>query len=67
MKQNVGKTDKLIRIIAGLLIIALGIYFSSWWGLVAIVPLATALTGFCPVYALFGVNTCSTNIKVHHD
>lgn len=65
MKQNVGKPDKTIRIMGALVIIALAIYFRTWWGLVAIIPLATALTGFCPLYRLFGVNTCKTNIKVN--
>ena len=65
MKHNVGKTDKLVRTLAALLIIALAIYFRTWWGLIAIVPLVTAFTGFCPLYRLFGVNTCRANIKVH--
>jgi hypothetical protein len=65
MKQNVGKTDKLIRILLGFVIIALGIYFETWWGFVGVVPLVTAFTGFCPVYRLFGVSTCKTNIKVN--
>ena len=65
MKQNVGKTDKLIRMLLGFVIVALGIYYESWWGLVGVVPLVTAFIGVCPVYRLFGVNTCKTNIKVN--
>lgn len=65
MKMNVGKTDKSIRIILGAVIAIAGIYYQSLWGLVAIVPFATAFTGFCPVYSLFGINTCKTKIKVH--
>lgn len=64
MKQNVGKTDKIIRIVLGLTIAAAGIYFKSWWGIVALVPLLTALTGFCPLYRFLGINTCKTKIKV---
>lgn len=64
MKQNVGKTDKIIRILLGLSIAAAGIYFKSWWGIVALVPLLTALTGFCPLYRFLGINTCKTKIKV---
>ena len=50
MKKNIGKTDKIIRLIIGAVIIALGLYFRSWWGLLAIIPLATAAAGFCPLY-----------------
>ncbi len=60
MKCNVGYTDKIIRITLAVFIAALGIYFQSWWGLVAIVPLATGLSLFCPIYKIFGLNTCST-------
>lgn len=60
MKKNVGGADKILRIIAGLVIIALGINFQSWWGLVGIVPLFTALTGTCPAYLPFGISTCKT-------
>ena len=58
MKANVGKTDKIIRIIIALIIAAAGIYFNSWWGLLAIIPLATALVSFCGLYSLFGISTC---------
>lgn len=58
MKINVGKIDKSARIILGLTAIGLGIYFQSWWGAVGIIPLGTALSGWCPMYSLFGVSTC---------
>jgi len=61
MKSNVGKPDKNIRIVLGIIIVAAGVYFKSWWGIVAIVPLITAFTGFCPLYRLFWINTCKTN------
>ncbi|WP_153798384.1 YgaP family membrane protein [Foetidibacter luteolus] len=65
MKCNVGKTDRNIRISAAILITAIGVYFTSWWALVAIVPLITAFAGFCPLYALLGINTCRRTIKVN--
>jgi len=43
MKKNVGKTDKTIRIILGVLIGAAGIYFSTWWGLIGLIPLLTGI------------------------
>lgn len=58
MNKNVGKIDKIIRIGAAVVIGALGLYFESWWGLVALVPLATALMGFCPLYCPLGASTC---------
>jgi len=57
MKQNVGSTDKIIRIILGITIAALGYYYKSWWGLVALVPLLTAFAGFCPIYPVLGFRT----------
>ena len=60
MKSNVGKPDKNIRIVLGIIIVAAGVYFKSWWGIVAIVPLITAFTGVCPLYKLFGINSCKT-------
>ena len=57
MKQNVGNTDKIIRIILGIVIAALGYYYKSWWGLVALIPFLTAFISFCPLYPLFGINT----------
>jgi hypothetical protein len=58
MKKNVGTTDKIIRIIIGLVIAAIGVYYESWWGLLAIVPLATAFLSFCGLYSILGVSTC---------
>ena len=57
MKKNVGNVDKAIRIVLGVAIIAFGTYNQSWWGLVGIVPLITAFTGWCPAYSLIGVST----------
>lgn len=57
MKKNMGKADRWIRIILGLVIIAAGVYFKSWWGLIGIIPLATALISTCPLYLPFGIST----------
>jgi Protein of unknown function (DUF2892) len=58
MEVNVGKSDKLIRFILAIVIAIPGFYFKSWWGLVAIVPLLTALISFCPLYKILGITTC---------
>jgi len=57
MKKNMGKADRIIRAIAGLLIGAAGIYYQSWWGLVGVVLLATAAMNFCPLYLPFRIST----------
>ena len=61
MKKNIGNTDKVIRILLAFAIIVAGLYFKSWWGLLAIVPLLTGLFSVCPLYLILGVNTCNAN------
>jgi hypothetical protein len=63
MKCNVGKADRTARVILGLVLLGTGFYYQSLWGLVGLVPLLTAAVGFCPLYPLFKVNTCSTDSK----
>lgn len=60
MKKNVGSTDKIIRIILGLAIIIIGIITQSLWGLIGLIPIVTALIGWCPLYLPFGISTCKT-------
>lgn len=57
MKTNVGSPDRIVRFVVGLVIIALGFYFKSWWGIIGIVPITTASLNFCPVYNLIGIST----------
>ncbi|VVM07911.1 hypothetical protein MAMC_01882 [Methylacidimicrobium cyclopophantes] len=63
MHVNEGKTERTIRVIAGLLLlVGLPVVLhgaAKWWGLVGLVPLLTGLSGYCPVWSLFGINTCS--------
>ena len=58
MKFNVGTTDRWVRIVLGLAIGAAGLYFKSWFGLIGLVPLGTALAGWCPLYVVLGISTC---------
>ena len=55
--KNVGSADRMIRIILGIAIGAWGLWAQNWWGLVAIVPLGTALIGWCPAYFPFKIST----------
>ena len=57
MKQNIGTTDKIIRIILGIAIIGAGVFFQNWWGALGIIFIATALINWCPPYALLGIST----------
>lgn len=59
MQRNVGNTDKLLRIIVGVVLLALGLTgVIGWWGVIGIVPLATGLLNWCPAYTLLGIRTC---------
>lgn len=60
MKANVGGIDKVLRIVAGVALLGLGVAgaLPLLVGLIGIVPLATGLLGWCPAYTLFGLNTC---------
>lgn len=59
MTKNIGGIDRIARIIVGLLLIGLAVAgVIGWWGYIGIVPLATALIRFCPVYPLLKINTC---------
>lgn len=57
MTTNVGTVDKVIRIVLAIIIGALGFYYQTWWGLIAIIPIATVFVGFCPLYKPFGIST----------
>jgi len=57
MQCNVGKTDRMIRMIAGVVVIGAGIYYQSWWGAIGIMPLMTGYLRWCPPYQWFGIST----------
>ena len=59
MKANMGKADRTFRMIFGAVFIVLGFYFQSWWGIIGIVPIATAFISWCPLYAPFKFSTIS--------
>ena len=60
MKKNVGKTDKVIRIVLAVVLFSLFIFLdggAKWWGLLGFVPLVTGLVGSCPLYSVFKIST----------
>lgn len=59
MNANVGNTDRLLRIVAGIILIALVfVEPKTPLGWIGVVPLFTALFRWCPAYRLVGINTC---------
>lgn len=63
MRPNVGKPDKIIRYTLGIIVIAGGIFYESWWGAIGIIPILTATINWCPIYAIFGISTISKEEK----
>lgn len=59
MQVNVGSTDRVIRIVAGVALIGLAAMGTiGVWGYIGIVPVLTGVFRFCPAYPLLGINTC---------
>lgn len=64
MKANVGGIDRILRIVAGLVLIGLAATGTiGVWGWLGVVPLATGALGWCPPYAIFGFSTCTVKDK----
>lgn len=59
MLRNEGQFDRLLRILVGIVLLALVFVGPKTpWGWLGLVPLLTGLVGFCPLYRLLGINTC---------
>lgn len=60
VKINVGTIDRSVRVVAGLALIAAAATGTvGAWGWIGVVPLVTAVVGYCPAYQIFGVSTCA--------
>ena len=58
---NVGTVDRAIRIIVGIVLLALVVVGpQTYWGLIGLIPLATGVLKTCPAYSLVGIKTCKT-------
>ncbi len=59
MKTNEGTLDRAMRVIAGIVLLAL-LYTGTIgiWGWVGLVPLLTGAIGWCPLYTVLGIKTC---------
>ena len=59
MGKNVGTIDRILRVIVGAVLIALVFVGpQTLWGWIGLIPIATALVGWCPAYRLLGIRTC---------
>ena len=59
MTVNMGTIDRGVRAVLGVVLILLVFMGPQTpWGWIGIIPLATALVGWCPLYSLIGMNTC---------
>ncbi|MCA0401882.1 MAG: DUF2892 domain-containing protein [Proteobacteria bacterium] len=69
MTTNVGSIDRILRIIAGLALIAFALGYImpgtgyNYLGWIGVVPILTAILGFCPAYTLLGLSTCPISGK----
>lgn len=59
MQKNIHSVERAARVVLGAALMSLAFWGpSNPWFLLGIVPLLTGLVGWCPPYALFGINTC---------
>ena len=58
--NNEGTIDRALRVVFGLVVLSLVFVGpQTTWGWIGLVPLVTGLVGFCPLYSVLGINTCS--------
>lgn len=61
MNKNMGGIDRGLRFVVGGALIAWAVLSGNPWGYVGIIPLGTALIGWCPAYLPFGIKTCKVS------
>ncbi len=59
MNTNLGSIDRGLRIVLGIAIIVYGVLNTTWLGAIGAIPLLTALAGWCPLYTIVGISSCS--------
>jgi hypothetical protein len=58
MRRNVGGTERVVRVVVGVVLLALVVVGpKSWWGLIGVIPIVTALWGWCPIWSALGFST----------
>jgi hypothetical protein len=60
MTKNEGTLDRALRIVAGLVLLALAATGTvGSWGWIGVVPIVTGAIGWCPLYSVLGIRTCA--------
>lgn len=60
MKTNVGKIDRIFRMVLGISLLTWGYMSQNWLGAIGLIPLFTGFFRWCPAYLPFGISTCKT-------
>ncbi|MEX0770558.1 MAG: DUF2892 domain-containing protein [Balneolaceae bacterium] len=63
-RKNVGNTDSVIRAILGTVILLIGLYYGSWWGVAGLILIFTGAVSWCPIYKVLGIQTCSPDVEI---
>ncbi len=59
MKLNEGTVDRILRVLVGIIVLSLAFVGPKTpWAYLGVIPLLTGAIGFCPLYAILGINTC---------
>jgi len=58
MKCNIDKTERLIRIAAGILLVGASVFLGGWWAILGVAVMVTAIVSWCPVRAVLGCSSC---------
>jgi len=59
MEHNVCGNERILRAVLGILVMAAGLYYGSWWGAIGLVPLVTAFVGYCPISHVIRYSSCT--------
>lgn len=63
--MNIGSLDRWIRIVLGIILVALAAFnITGAWAYIGIIPLATGIIRWCPLYSLMGLQTCPLHEQV---
>jgi len=65
MQKNIGAVDRNVRFLLGAVLLVAGVIYQSWWGVLGLVPIATAAIGFCPLYVPLGISTEGQGYGTH--
>jgi hypothetical protein len=60
MRKNIGRIERIVRVVLGIVVVSLAFVGPrSSWAFLGIIPIVSGLIGYCPPYALLGIDTTS--------